>query len=449
MRIARNLRWQGLGIVLALTLPGVAQRNKPLSMVSEGPPQIVPQIQVLAEQVVEEQWPLLLGTVHPPKELSHIEPGQCIRFAVAASGDGRDRLLKQTRFAFVFSFIGNTKAFPSAPPQAVKLTTPFMSDFLFETLFKNRIPKELPKDGALAASAHDARWCAPPDVQDGTATVEGTATLPDGKRVELKRRRIEIKTFETARKKSPWKNPDEVGEWTMHYHEAPDPAQLLPALRVVANGKPAQDIGPGEAVCGRAAFCSTAAFFGAALKAHPGAAQELQKRLSTEDRWTRLIGTMALAWGGYPTAALRDSFDAEDKALVDSVHLPDAFDKTPDIEIGARQDMLWGMFFATGRIEPVRAVASELAWSEDYPKMMEFRRLQRSSEELPDYAGRGIGYVTAGWSMGSISMRDALLMDYVDALKASPDTPAAVKKELETLLTNPAFKMDANAQQPK
>src|SRR5262249_13838874 len=120
------------------------------------------------------------------------------------------------------------------PPQAIKLTTPFMGQFLIDTLFKNRIPKEIPPDGTLAASAQAARWCAPADVRDGTATVQGIAILADGRTVTLKPRKMEIKTFATARKKTAFKRIDDIGEWSMHYHEAPDPAQLLPALRLVA-----------------------------------------------------------------------------------------------------------------------------------------------------------------------------------------------------------------------
>jgi hypothetical protein len=74
---------------------------------------------------------------------------------------------------------------------------------------------------------------------------------------------------------------------------------------------------------------------------------------------------------------------------------------------------------------------------------------QTTSNDLPEYAARAAGYSAAGWSMGSISARDALLTDYIAALKASPDTPAAVKKELESLFTNPAFKMNSNANQSK
>ncbi len=125
--------------------------------------------------------------------------------------------------------------------------------------------------------------------------------------------------------------------------------------------------------------------------------------------------------------------------------MPDPYDLTPSASIGARQDMLWAIFFATGSIQPVRTLASELAWREDYDKLMEHGRQPRASNEsasgeVPPYAGRGVGYGAAGWSMNSISMTDPLLNDYIEALKVSPDTPAQIKKELAHLKDNPAFK---------
>ena len=40
----------------------------------------------------------------------------------------------------------------------------------------------------------------------------------------------------------------------------------------------------------------------------------------------------------------------------------------------------------------------------------------------------------------ALASGDPLLWDYVEALKASPGTPSAVKKELASLFTNPAFR---------
>lgn len=408
---------------------------------SRGPAQIIAEIAILREEVVAEQWPATLDTVHPPKEPKYLEPGQCIRFGVFALGDGRELLQKST-YAFELLLAGNHQSFPPEPPQMVKLTTIFMPEFLEQTLGKGRVFKEIPPDQALAASGVKTRWCVPVDARDETATVQGSVLLPDGKTLALKRRKVEIKTFESARKKNPLKQAGLAADWLQHFHDAPDPALLLPALRLVA-----QD---GEA---RNAL-NLMEFFVAAFKAYPVAAEEMQRKLPTEDRWTRLIGTAVLGWAGYETASLRAGLPQEDKNALGAVALPDPFDMTPNERIGARQDMLWAVFFATGRIEPVRAISTALAWAEDYGKLMEHGRQVRASGEKPTgewppYAARAAAYGAAGWSMGSLARSDALLSDYIDALKAAPETPPSVKQELENLYKNPAFRMDRAAETAK
>jgi hypothetical protein len=424
--------------VWALLLPGLMllAPGKTCLAQTAGPPQLLPDIVILPEQLVAEQWPVMLDTVHPPKELKYIVPGQCVRFAAFASGNGGRELLEKSRYAFELSLAGNAQSFPAEPAQMVKLTTIFMPEFLANTLGRNRIFHEIPPDKALAASGPKARWCVPLDAQDGTASVQGTFFLSDGQTVALKRRKLEIKTFEGARKKTPWKNVEQMAQWIQHFHEAPEPALLLPALRLAAQNAEARN------------GTNMTEFFVAAFKAYPAAAEELKRRLPAEDRWTRMIGTAMLNWAGYDVASLRDGLPQEDKNALAVATLPDPFDMTPNEQIGARQDMLWAIFFATGRMEPVRAISTALAWSEDYAKLMERGRQMRASGEKPGsgewpaYAARAAAYGAAGWSMGSLASSDALLSDYIEALKAGPETPAAVKKELENLYKNPAFRMD-------
>jgi hypothetical protein len=74
------------------------------------------------------------------------------------------------------------------------------------------------------------------------------------------------------------------------------------------------------------------------------------------------------------------------------------------------------------------------------PTNAEVRDGEQLTADLPEYAFRGVGYRGAGWSISALASRDPLLWDYVEALKASPGTPSAVKKELANLFTDPAFR---------
>src|SRR5260370_37159195 len=64
-----------LSVLCALDLRAVVQKNSAL---------VQPEILVLPEQVMEEQWPVMLDTLTAPKDLKQVEPGQRIRLSMAA-----------------------------------------------------------------------------------------------------------------------------------------------------------------------------------------------------------------------------------------------------------------------------------------------------------------------------------------------------------------------------
>jgi hypothetical protein len=388
------------------------------------PTQIYPELFVVADQVIGEQWTATLGLVNAPTDLKQVELGQCIRFGVLASGDDRDRLLTSAKLGFEFSFAGHTQSFPAEPPEAVKQGKPEGGDFVTQALGAAGIKNPISSIASIAASR--ARWCAPLDTTDGTATILATAVTLNGKSFALNPRSIEVKSLKTARKNAPFKDMKTFGPWLQQYHSAPDPAELLPGLRIVASDEKARLI-PNIMV-----------FFVEALKASPAAANDLLRALATEDRSVRIYSIPLLSEAGYATDPLLAVFKEDERAVINSVHLPNPFDLTPDRTLPTRMDMLWAVFFANGRIEPVRAIASMLAWRPDYDKFVEMQKSGQKPTELTESIMRGVVYTAAGWSLNALSRNDGLVADYVDALKSSSDTPLDVKAELSNLSTNPA-----------
>lgn len=363
--------------------------------------------------------------MNAPSGLKQVEPGQCIRFGVVATGDDRQQLLETAKFMFEFDVAGKTQIFAAEPPLVTKRVKPEGGDFVTQALAVASIKHPVDSLASLAASR--AKWCAPADVQDGTATLRGAVWLAGGKSVLLNSHKLDVKTFESARKQPAFIDMDTFGSWVQRYHNVPDPAQLLLGLRLVAADAKARSM------------YSMMTFFIAALRVDPIAAGELIRRLPAEDSQTRLYAVPLLRYAGYPSESLLDGFKDEEKTRLRSFQIPDAFDIKPDQVLPNKMDMLWAMFFATGRIEPVRTLASMLAWREDYDK---FRKMQESGQrltELTDSIMRGVVYTAAGWSLASLSRNDTLVADYIDVLKSSPDTPQQVRAELENLYTNPAF----------
>ncbi len=246
---------------------------------------------------------------------------------------------------------------------------------------------------------------------------------------------IEIRTFQSARSTAPFADMREVGVWLMSYYAAPDPAQLLPALRVVSADKEARTA------------LNMMQFFVIALKRSPLAAQELMNRLAAEQPEVRIYSLPLLAQAGYSTETLLKSLgelEEKDKPVLASVPLPDPFDFTPERLLFQKMDMLWSIFFASGDIKPVEAIASMLAWKKDYEDFEKIREAHQKDPqqraELSDSIIRGVVYQAAGWSLNSISRQSGLVLDYIDVFKTSASLPATEKRELDELYTDLAFR---------
>jgi hypothetical protein len=356
-----------IGIVLFVVIPAacvlaqaqdqVYPAKKPIQT------QIHPELLVVASQVVEEQWTATLGLVNAPSDLKQVEPGQCIRFGILASGDDRDRLLTSAKLGFEFTFAAHSQSFPEEPPEAVKQAKP-EGDFVTQALGVAGIKNPVSSLASIAASR--AKWCVPLDAADGTATIRATAVTPDGKSFTLKPRTFEVKTFEAACKNAPFKDMNTFGGWLQQYHSAPDPAELLPGLRIVADDEKARFMP------------NIMAFFVEAIKASSVAADDLLRALPTEGRSVRVYSIPLLSEAGYPTGRLLDALKEDERTAITSFHLPDPFNLKPDRMLPNRIDMLWTVFFATGRFKPVETIASMLAWRPDYEKVVQMQKSDQS-----------------------------------------------------------------------
>jgi hypothetical protein len=406
-------------VVAALAQDRIYPEKKPQ------PTQVFPDLYILADQVVSEQWKASLPLVNAPSDLKQVGPGQCVRFGVIATGDDRDRLLPSAKLSFELSFTGSTQRFATELPDAVKQVKPEGGDFVTEALAAGGVKNPMLSTATIAASR--AKWCVPLETPDGTVTIRTTVASSDNKSFAVNARKIDVRTFATARKNVPFKDMSTFGPWLQHYHAAPDPAQLLPGLRIIASDEKARFM-PNIMV-----------FFEEALKASPAAANDLLRTLPNEDRPAQIYSIPLLSAAGYSTGPLLSGLKEDERTVIGSVHLPDPFDLKPDRTLPNRMDMLWASFFATGRIEPVREVASMLAWRADYEKFVE---IQKSGQEPAEVTGsiiRGVVYTAAGWSLNALSRNDGVVADFIDALKASPDTPENVREELAHVHTNPAF----------
>src|SRR5271155_2033464 len=91
---------------------------------------IEPQIEILAESVVQTQWPHTLKLVNAPENISLLNPGQCVRVGIFSTGDNRHEYLENTKLAFTVQFAGHSDAHPLAAPSEFKQIKPEGGDFV-------------------------------------------------------------------------------------------------------------------------------------------------------------------------------------------------------------------------------------------------------------------------------------------------------------------------------
>src|SRR6266436_6629946 len=84
------------------------------------PARIEDQIMLLDESVLKQQWTHTLDPVNAPKNTTLLNPGQCVRIAVVATGDNRDEYLRHTNLSFNVRFAGHTVPYDYALMSYVK-----------------------------------------------------------------------------------------------------------------------------------------------------------------------------------------------------------------------------------------------------------------------------------------------------------------------------------------
>jgi hypothetical protein len=392
------------------------------------PAKIESHLFIVGEPVVREQWTHTLKLVNAPKNVTLLNPGQCIRVGLLATGDDRDSYLEKTKLSFRVQFAGQNQDHPLSPLAQIKQIKPEGGDFVTQALAAADIKNPFLTMASLGASADN--WCVPTDAQDGSAVIEGEIETLGGHQ-KLKSVKIQIESFETGSKR-PFKDGEEASNFLMHYHWQPNPARLFPALQSLAADKSLRE--------NLANLESSVVTFGSALKASPAGAQDFMNRISTQTGFTRAYGLLSLLQGGYEIGPVLKTMSAEDQQkFAHRPDLPDPYDFNHVEDIGAREDMLWGIFITTGDFAPIQQITSALKWRTDWDEFQKALKSPTPPKQWTPAIGRAVGYAAAGWSLGSFQRTDPLAADYIEFMLASPEIPESVKAELKGLSTNPAF----------
>ena len=405
--------------------------------VKHEPAKIENAIVIVGEPVVTVQWPNSLRLVNIPPNITQLNPGQCIRVGIGATGDGRDEFIQSAHIAFKVTYAGSTQAFPSAPIAEWKQIKPEGGDFVTQVLDSANIENPMLTMYSLAVSAD--HWCTPADAKDGVATIEAEADSSKG-HIKLPTATVKIESYDTGAKNS-IKDLNELGEFSMNYYRQPNPARLAPALEAFVReySQAAKDTSKPQPAAG--SDRDFLAFLIAALKVDPLAAQDFKAHIATKDKAIYYTGLAVLKYAGHDIEKNLDALSADDRAHFAALPpFDNPYDMTPDSMLYTRFDEMWAIFGTTGEIKPIKTIVSALAWRADYEAFENARKDPNHKFTLTPDVARALGYRVAGWSIGSFQRNNTLAADYIDAMLQSSDTPAAVKEELKHLQTNDAFK---------
>lgn len=380
---------------------------------------------VILDSVLTEQWPATLPLVNAPTDMELLNPGQCIRAAALADGDGHEHYFDTASLSWTLRVAGKNVDFPPSPANLTKQIKFEGADPVLAALRAGAIKEPVPSmaEGTMAAAGD--KWCVPQGAPEQKIEVRLTVTRGDEHRV-LKAQTIQIESLATAAKKA-FKDEKEFGDFIQTYHMAPEPGRLLPAFEFL------------QAMDNRPLNCY--AFFKAAFRHDGGTVQGFGPGLASAPKKTQMRALNLLAKAGVTLLERPPLTDEEKKSIAEAPDLPDAYDMKPTPELFTKLDFLWAEFSATGRLQPVNAIVSALAWHSDFDAFDAMRKAGKTPkpDELTEPLCRGLAYSAAGWALGSFQRSDPLAADYIEAISENPSTPANIKDELAHLGTNPAF----------
>jgi len=393
--------------LLAQESSAPAQKQRPAALLQQ--PFLV------FDSVVTEQWPAMPPSVSFPTEPTVLNPGQCVRVGVAATGTGFEHFLDGVRIHAVITSGGKHEEFELQPSIATKLVRPDGANFVDDALAAGGLKNPLAVTGVLAVSA--AKWCVPLDARDGSATFSADVDL-HSKHFALKTQTVRVESLATAAAAS-FANKEQLGDWTMSYDSHPEPGRLLAAVRFFG----AQDQPDLNGI----------QFLISAFGHDPAVASQFGPAISQFDKRTRLlavaIATKANVALVHPPILNRDEQDLV-KAMQDSA---DPYNISSSPQPWQNLDLLWAEFLATGNKKPVAAIAQTLAWKSDFDAFLTMQKEGKKPTELTPQLAHALTYRAAQWSLGSFYNNDPIAADYIRALRDDPSTPQAVRDGLRDL----------------
>jgi len=437
------LRWGRSFSLAALTLGTMAAGHAEVQVVKEKavPNRIRPGILVLPATWIGQIPPS--GRVNAPEVMSTLYPGQKIALALIAEGPDRDKLLGEATVGVRITSPSNStferQNLKSAAIRRIKAEGADMALVALKAAGLGEKDREhmAQATSLVTLAIFQTDWTAPLVEQEEEIQISLTLS---GNPPAVMLEPVRIRVRPTA----DWLNgplPDrqEMGRYLNRYHEDMPPGRLLQLLKAVASD-------------GGLKSPLISAFFALAYREDSAARRAAVALFPSLDQKTQFALLFVLRLGGQDLKGLPLALPDETGAslptvqpLADPRNLPHFADPvTPEAVrgIGDIMDQCWSGWMATGDKSYLRALVGLLAGAPDFSGFQTWVKTKGGVKGLNASVARGLAYSIAGWSIGSFLRSDPHAADWLLYWENDPSFPAALRKEIAALPTNPAFRRD-------
>lgn len=417
----------------------VSLRGEEITKSTPAPNRIRSQIVVLPANWPDKIPPT--GRVNPPIFLSTVYPGQRVAVGLLSQGPDRATLFDGVTASIRISRLSRSQSeWHEVKPRAIRAIKAEGADFSLMALRAGGISaSELAKmeemTSLVTLAVFNADLVVPAaDVGNEVEirlTISGTAQP-----VTISPVRLEIRTAAQWLGKPAPALAQIDHQLNRDCSDLP-PGQLLSWFKTLA-ADPHHDAPPLRALFA-VAFQSNEALRAAAVDVWPKQDPAVQDAL---------LRSLRLA--GIDVGALLPTLPAEKIALLNAIaplgdvrQLPQFTDRAElkDVAwLGSAMDQCWGAWMATGDKVYLQSIVSYLAYAEDFPALKRWKETRGGEKGLTPAVARGLGYQTAGWSLGSFMRTDPHVADWLLYWQNDTTVPETIRKQLASLMTNPAFR---------
>jgi hypothetical protein len=381
--------------------------------------------------------------VNSPEVLESLFPGQKLVLAIVAEGANRDRLLEGMGLHIQLkSDDGSVRDLDGLKPtglwqikaEGADMTEMFLKAGGISSGDQATFEKAT---STVTFAVFQPTWTAP--IVDHEVSLQISAALT-GNQPATTFDLAKIKVRPTADwMKEPEASVEDVGRFLNRYHDNLPPGRLLSLLRNVSDK-------------GGLNSPSALAFFAVALRDRAGAEDAAITLFPSLDQKTQIAVAVAFRFAGLdigsflpklpaPAANYLSKFEPlkdPRKAMVYEDPI------TSDVVrgIGSTMDECWGCWMATGDETYLRALVELLGGGADYPVLQNWIKTRGGVKGLNASVARGLAYQTAGWSIGAFQKADSHVADWILYWKDDPTFPSNLRKELDSLYSNPAFRQN-------